>query len=1511
MVVQSIGLVTDLRIQNKNIGVLYLATGNISEGDNNGGTFWWNPTSTASDDGVSVIQVTGVATGRWIRIADYKSYVPTYRTINTTSPLIGGGSLLSDLTLSMPSANSITNGYLTSADWIIFNSKQGAITLTTTGTTGASTLIGNILNIPNYTTDLSGYVPTSRTITINGVTFDLSANRSWTIDALPSQTGNGGKYLTTNGTIASWASVTTGTVTSVGLSMPVAFNVTNSPVTTSGTLTVTGAGTAAQYIRGDGQLATLPSGGGGGASVNYYLNGGTNQGTFGGSIYYEMNKSAIVGIGVDFSLAGNGLISQWITDAGDPNSILIPGGNWNFEMYFSASSGGGTPAYYVELLKYSGTTFTSIASSVGTPEAITGGTAIDLYLTSLAVPETILLSTDRIAIRVYIVNSVIGRTITNHTQDSHLCQITTTFASGISALNGLTANTQYFATGTTGTDFNISSATDTHTFNLPTSSATNRGALSSADWTTFNGKLTLPSLTSGSILFSNGTTIAQDNANLFWDDTNNRLGISTITPSVKLHIVETTANIETFKVESNITGTTIGNMQGITIQNNGGLNTFGGFIFRDGTAFAQAGFGFQNMNNTSHYGDIVFATRNSTGFGERMRLTYSGRLLLGTTTESTYILDAVGTTRFLGSSTFGTLGTGTGMFWDNTNNRLGIGINAPATSLQINLSNTNFTNTNGAGSHIYMTNPSTTGQNVISSFINGSLVAKWRTDYVGNISWVAGSTGAHDFYTGGDYAVGSAKLRIFNNGNVQISTSPVGGSNADTGYKLDVSGTGRFQDNLLVSKNQNSNTSILLSNTTSGTTSEVNFQATSDAAAGTVQFGKYSTLKTAYKIVSGKDCYFYNNSVAGDISFLNDFVTGKIKFAAGGSSTAQATLTAAGRLLLGTVTEGIYLLDVAGTGRFTGDLTTNTTLGSIFFAGTGGILSQNNANLFWDNTNQRLGIGTATPSAILHSVGTVNSASLIGRGAYFNNTIAATANNDVLIGLDINPTFTNGAFTGVTNTALKVTGTASISSSLTANSLIKSGGTSAQFLKADGSVDSTTYGTFILPSLTSGSVLFSNGTTISQDNANFFWDNTNKRLGIGTVSPVTDLVIKKSAGSGGFVGGRFENTSTTGSTSIAVYNNASEYGALEIFGSTYSGVTQRNLASFTSSATNGFSIICYNSSSTANFKISTGLTQVERFRLFNNTGNVVIQSGGTFTDAGYKLDTFGTVRFTSPSANPVLNLRASDAGNAMLSILGGQTGDVDWLIMGGYPAAGDFSIRQSSVVTALTIKKTSGIVLIGRTTAFASELLQVGSNIRAVDSALIGGGTNASALITSGYLVNGTNNTPILNLDGTWNSLTANPTAILLNITNTASGSSSKLIDLQISGVSKFKVDVNGALTSALITETRIDTRSISTASTATLTPDVSVDDLFIVTDEAVALTVAAPIGTPLEGQKIIIRIKDNGVATRAITWNSIYRASSDLGLPSATTLGKTMYLGFIYNTAVTKWDLIAYLNNF
>jgi hypothetical protein len=280
-----------------------------------------------------------------------------------------------------------------------------------------------------------------------------------------------------------------GTVTSVALTMPSAFAVTGSPVTTAGTLAVTGAGLATQYVRGDGQLANFPTTGGGGSSVSYYLNGSINQGVIGGSTYYQMSKTAIFGAGTDFTrtnAAGNGLIAQFITDVNDPNVLLVPGGNFNLELYFSASSSGGTPSFYVELYKYDGSTFTLLATDVATPEGITQGTVIDAYFTALAVPATVMTLTDRLALRVFVTTS--GRTLKLHTENSHLSQVITTLSTGVNAINGLTAQVQNLATGTAGSDFAISSAGSTHTFNLPTASAANRGALSSADWSTFNGK---------------------------------------------------------------------------------------------------------------------------------------------------------------------------------------------------------------------------------------------------------------------------------------------------------------------------------------------------------------------------------------------------------------------------------------------------------------------------------------------------------------------------------------------------------------------------------------------------------------------------------------------------------------------------------------------------------------------------------------------------------------------------------------------------------------------------------------------------------------------------------------------------------------------------------------------------------------------------------------------------------------------------------------------------------------
>lgn len=99
--------------------------------------------------------------------------------------------------------------------------------------------------------------------------------------------------------------------------------------------------------------------------------------------------------------------------------------------------------------------------------------------------------------------------------------------------------------------------------------------------------------------------------------------------------------------------------------------------------------------------------------------------------------------------------------------------------------------------------------------------------------------------------------------------------------------------------------------------------------------------------------------------------------------------------------------------------------------------------------------------------------------------------------------------------------------------------------------------------------------------------------------------------------------------------------------------------------------------------------------------------------------------------------------------------------------------------------------------------------------------------------------------------------------------------------------------------------RGVATvASAATLTPSGTVHQ-HIITGQAAALTIANPTGgTFVEGQSVLIRVKDNGVA-RAISWGTNYRAVG-VTLPTTTVINKTLYIGAVWNDADTKFDVIA-----
>ena len=102
-------------------------------------------------------------------------------------------------------------------------------------------------------TDVNGYAKFG-TFGTNGINVITSGNTVFKIHAngiVPDTGTVQGLGVNSYGELSYFSGGGAG-VTSVGLSMPSAFTVTNSPVTSTGTLTVTGAGTTSQYIRGDG-----------------------------------------------------------------------------------------------------------------------------------------------------------------------------------------------------------------------------------------------------------------------------------------------------------------------------------------------------------------------------------------------------------------------------------------------------------------------------------------------------------------------------------------------------------------------------------------------------------------------------------------------------------------------------------------------------------------------------------------------------------------------------------------------------------------------------------------------------------------------------------------------------------------------------------------------------------------------------------------------------------------------------------------------------------------------------------------------------------------------------------------------------------------------------------------------------------------------------------------------------------------------------------------------------------
>ena len=384
---------------------------------------------------------------------------------------------------------------------------------------------------------------------------------------------------------------------------------------------------------------------------------------------------------------------------------------------------------------------------------------------------------------------------------------------------------------------------------------------------------------------------------------------------------------------------------------------------------------------------------------------------------------------------------------------------------------------------------------------------------------------------------------------------------------------------------------------------------------------------------------------------------------------------------------------------------TSGTVGRVLFEGTGNVV-QESANLFWDNTNGRLGIGTSSPSAIIHSVGSVTASGAIARGNFLNNTLVAAANSDVLVGLDINPVFTvNTSFVN-TSTSLRINANyappsfsgnnnqygidisptfrdsnVSIGLRINPNFInISSGGAWAL------SIENTSYGA-IRQTSTATPNIFAGVTSIGANisgNTGFSL-NVNSSIKVGTVNTTGQhLAIAHSEGGATFSSIRNQFTSTSAQMLIDVASQ----GNLRLFGTGNVAINSSTDAGFRLDV-NGTARV----SGSSFFATTSGTLAVGTTTIVNmNYGEVpkTYLTGGTFINGTLQLPT--SLRVIATGGGIQFAQQSEPSPNSNLFFGNDSTG----VYYGNY---GTLGVRFLVGATArMTLASTTGNVLINTTT---------------------------------------------------------------------------------------------------------------------------------------------------------------------------------------------------------------------